>query len=176
MSTSRLLPHLVKAVAVSKPRRERWLVEELLDVLIVGDENVRVEATRFPGVLAVLSEILTPYDISRLARRLEFSFMSRLVPAVIVKEVSDLRELMETIAEVLGKRGLAEVNLIATIRGDGKKVVTEGKLRDLMMEIGYRFSRSSPTTLAVESIDRIFIVTVGTLRKCGLGCKLLVVE
>lgn len=173
MPSSRVLPQLVKAVAVSKPRRDTWLVEELLDAFIVWDEGVRVERTRFPGVLLVISEKLDPQSIVRLASRLEFSFMSRLVPATIAVEVENLNQLLEKLVEVIGGSGVHEFKLQAVVRGDGKTVVSESQLRAALEKMNFRVAGNARKVLAVESIDRLFVATLGEVRKCGYNCKLI---
>jgi hypothetical protein len=173
--SSELLPELVKAVAVSKPNRDTWLVEELLDSFTPWDEGVEVTRTRFPGVLLVLSRKLDPATISRLSRRVEFSFMARLVPAVVALHVEAKSELVGVLERLL--RGVAEdLDLIVTIRGEGKSVVSESDLRSLITGMNYRLRRGARRVLAVESVDRLFVLAVGVIRSCGLNCRLLVVE
>lgn len=173
--SSELLPELVKAVAVSKPNRDTWLVEELLDSFTPWDEGVEVTRTRFPGVLLVLSRKLDPATISRLSRRVEFSFMARLVPAVVALHVGAKSELLEALERLL--KGVTEdLDLITVIRGEGKSVVSESDLRSLITGMNYRLRRGARRVLAVESVDRLFVLAVGVIRSCGLNCKLLVVE
>jgi len=173
--SSELLPELVKAVAVSKPNRDTWLVEELLDSFTPWDEGVEVTRTRFPGVLLVLSRKLDPTTISRLSRRVEFSFMARLVPAVVALHVGAKSELLEALERLL--KGVTEdLDLITVIRGEGKSVVSESDLRSLITGMNYRLRRGARRVLAVESVDRLFVLAVGVIRSCGLNCKLLVVE
>jgi hypothetical protein len=173
--SSELLPELVKAVAVSKPNRDTWLVEELLDSFTPWDEGVEVTRTRFPGVLLVLSRKLDPATISRLSRRVEFSFMARLVPAVVALHVGARSELLEALERLL--KGVTEdLDLITVIRGEGKSVVSESDLRSLITGMNYRLRRGARRVLAVESVDRLFVLAVGVIRSCGLNCKLLVVE
>jgi hypothetical protein len=42
--------------------------------------------------------------------------------------------------------------------------------------MNYRLRRGAVRVLAVESVDRLFVLAVGVIRSCGLNCKLLVVE
>jgi hypothetical protein len=173
--SSELLPELVKAVAVSKPNRDTWLVEELLDSFTPWDEGVEVRRTRFPGVLLVLSRRLDPATIARLSRRVEFSFMTRLIPATIALHVEAKSELVGALERLL--RGVTgDLDLIVTIRGEGKSVVSESEVKSLITGMNYRLRRGAVRVLAVESVDRLFVLAVGVIRSCGLNCKLLVVE
>ncbi len=175
MPSSQLLPELVKAVAVSKPNRDTWLIEELLDALIVGDEEVEVRRTRFPGVLLVLSRRLDPVSVSRLSRRVEFSFMTRLVPALVAMEVRVREELVRTLEEMLRGVRVEELDLMVTVRGEGKDVVSEFDVREVVSRLNYRLRRGAGRVVAVESIDKLFVMAVGVVRSCGLNCKLVVV-
>jgi len=173
---SNILPELVKAVAVSKPNRDTWLVEELLDALIVGDEGVEITRTRFPGVLLVLSRKLDPVTVSKLSRRTEFSFMSRLVPAILTIKVESVGELLGALEEVLRGRPVEELDVWVTIRGEGRNVVSESYVKNMVSTMNYRLRRGAGRVLAVESVDKLFVVAVGTMRSCGLNCRLLVVD
>jgi len=170
---SSVLPQLVKAVAVSKPRRSSWLIEELLDALIPLDESVEISRTRFPGVLVVISEKLTPRDVARAALRVELSFMSRLVPAIVALEAEREEQVVEALLDILGRARVGEVRLEAVIRGEGKRVVTEAMVREALVKAGLRLAMSSKKILALESIDKLFVAAIGEARKCGLSCKLI---
>ncbi|MFN4046172.1 MAG: hypothetical protein ACK4H7_02395, partial [Acidilobaceae archaeon] len=131
------MPQLVKALAVSKPSREYWLEEELLDALMAGDENVRVERTRFPGVLLVLSERLDACEVSSLASKIEFSFMSRLIPASRVLKGPDKGEVFNIILELLGGAPRAPLRVIVTVRGYGKRIVSPGEVSSHVSSLGF---------------------------------------
>ncbi|MDM7275515.1 MAG: hypothetical protein P3X22_005280 [Thermoprotei archaeon] len=170
------MPQLVKAIAVSKPSREYWLEEELLDALIAGDESVRVERTKFPGVLLVLSERLNAHKVSSLASKMEFSFMSRLVPASRVLKGPGKGEVFSVILELLGGAPRAPLRVIVTVRGHGKRVVSPEEVSSQVSSLGFTVSRRAGRALAVESVDDLFIIAYGITRVCGLNCTLLYVD
>ncbi len=170
------MPQLVKALAVSKPSRDYWLEEELLDAFIAGDEGVKVEKTRFPGVLLVLSERLDAHRVSSLASKIEFSFMSRLVPASRVLMGPSRGELFNVILELLEGAPRTPLRVMVTVRGYGKNISGSEEVSSHVSSLGFTVSRRASRAIAVESVDDLFIVAYGITRVCGLNCTLLYVD
>ncbi|MEN2999487.1 MAG: hypothetical protein ABDH61_02800 [Acidilobaceae archaeon] len=166
------LSQLLKAVAIAKPQRERWLLEELYDLLIPLDEDARVERSGFRDVLLVLSSRLRPHEISNAAQQLEFSFMSRLVPSTSIVRAGRREELFESLEPLLPSG--RKLKLIVSLRGRGKEVVAEGELEALVRFRGNLLSRQSQEVLVVESLGEVFVISFGITRRCGLSCTVVV--
>ncbi len=176
MPPSKLLPELIKAIAISKPNRDSWLVEELLDAFLIWDESVRIERTRFPGVLLVLSRKLDPITLSKLAMRTTFSFMSRLIPAVTIVEIGTINELAGILERLLREEKIRELNTMITIRGEGKRIASESMIKNIIANMNYTVKKDAKRVIAIESIDELFTIAIGTIKTCGLECKLLIVS
>ena len=171
------MPECPAAVAVAKPRRDSWLVEELYDTLFTGDPGARVVRTRFPGVLLVYSS-LEPARLVPLFRRVEHSFLQRLVPAQrCIAEASpgDPERLVEELARLLAAAEVKEAKLLAVMRGAGKEVYGGSRsLEQAMARAGVKPSRRAHRyVVALESVDRLLVAAAGITRGCGLGCILV---
>ncbi|MCS7107127.1 MAG: hypothetical protein NZ902_03375 [Acidilobaceae archaeon] len=172
MSSGELVPQLLKALAVAKPQREGWLLEELYDLLAPMDESAKVERSEFHDVLLVLSERLQPSEICRAAQRMEFSFMSRLVPAMRVVKAAGRAELLSALQALVpsGKR----LGLMVSLRGRGKELVRVGELAEYLKARQNSLSRQSREVVVVESVGDLFVLSYGITLRCGLGCTLVV--
>ncbi|MEN2999394.1 MAG: hypothetical protein ABDH61_02325 [Acidilobaceae archaeon] len=172
MSAGEHLSQLLKALAIAKPQRESWLLEELYDLLVPLDEDVKVERSGFRDVLLVLSARLQPREICRAAQLMEFSFMSRLVPGTKVARATRPEELYRALEPLLpsGRR----LKLMVSLRGRGKEVVREEELERYVSSRGNLLSRQSREVLVVESIGEVFVLSYGITHKCGLSCTLVV--
>ena len=171
------LPQCPAAVAVAKPRRDTWLVEELYDTVFLGDPEARVERTRFPGVLLVYTR-LPPERLIPLFRRVEHSFLQRLVPAqrcVAQASPGDPERLVEELARLLASAGVGEARLIAVLRGEGKGLAAGRRaLEEAMLRAGVRPARRAARhAVAVESVDRLLVAAAGITRGCGMECLLI---
>ncbi|MCX8195916.1 MAG: hypothetical protein N3F67_02415 [Acidilobaceae archaeon] len=166
------MPQLLKAIAVAKPQRESWLTEELYDLLLPLDEEARVERSSFRDVLLVISARLSAAQISAAALRQEFSFMARLVPALLIVKASRSEEVLEAIRRV-APRG--PVRLMVSLRGRGKGVASEEAIAGSLRSAGVQLDRRAAEAIAVESVDELFVISYGITRKCGLSCTLLVI-
>jgi len=170
------LPECPAAVAVAKPRRDSWLVEELYDTLFPGDPGARVERTRFPGVLLVYTS-LEPSRLVALIRRAEHGFLQRLVPAqrcIPNAAPGDPERLVAELASLLAAGGVSQATLIASLRGEGKRLAGGRRsLEEAMARAGVRPARRARHAVAVESVDTLIVAAAGITRGCGLGCTLI---
>ncbi len=134
---------------------EEWCTEEIGNTIFPYDPNVRIERTRYPGLLLVYSK-LSPATAYSIAMRREYGFVTRIIPVMVYGETSDpsiLNKILDLVKDgerlklrvrVRGKRGLSEKlwnNTIAILK---KKNVVHDP--------------SSHTCLYVEVIDDHFFI------------------
>ncbi|MEM0497142.1 MAG: hypothetical protein QXR22_02955 [Acidilobaceae archaeon] len=173
MPPNKLMPEFIKGIAISKPKRESWLIEELYDALIPLDESVIIEKTRFQGVLVILSDRLDARTISRAASKAEFSFMSRLIPALVVLVASSRSDIDNAITRLLDGLTRNNIRLIANLRGSGKNLYSKRELTSKIESLGFKVLSRASRVLVIESIDNIVVLSYGNTRRCGLNCILL---
>lgn len=159
MSSAEILPELVKAVIVTKPQREGWALEEAYDLLILADPSARIATTAFREVLLALSAV-SPHEISRIASRMEFSFISRIVPALAALRSRNREEVLEVMRRISGGALAGEMRL----RGASKEILRGAPVA----------KATSGPRLFVEGVDDLFIISFGITKRCGLGCALVV--
>ena len=176
MSPERRVPACPQGIAVSRPKRGSWLVEELLDTLVVEDPGARVEATKYPGVFLVYSS-LRPSRIAKLVYSGYHSFMKRFVPSQFCGVVASIGELEQFLGSSLGSfiRG-RDLRLMVTLRGLLKRLGGERTIRSLLLSLGCSITRKPELVLAVESIDEVVVAALGNTRRCGPDCVAIAFE
>lgn len=159
MSAPSILPELVRAVIVAKPQREGWAIEEAYDLLVPIDPSAQVVATRFRDVLVALSSAPSQL-ISQAAARMEFSFVSRIVPSLVALRSERQEEVLEAMRRISPEALLVE----ARLRGRSKEIMRGAPLTEARR--GLR--------LFLEGIDNLFVISYGITKRCGLGCTVVV--
>ena len=170
------VPICPQGVAVSRPKRDSWLIEELLDTLVPEDPGARVEATRYPGVLLVYSS-LRPARLAKLVYSGYHSFMKRFVPSQfcsIASSVEDLEAFLESSLSRAASGG--RLRVMVSLRGVLKRLGGERAVRSLLSRLGYSITRDSSLVLAVESVDEVVVAALGNTRRCGPDCVTIAFE
>jgi len=162
----------VSGVAVSKPGRESWLMDEVLDTIIPHDPGASMVETRFKSVFLVYSS-LDPVNLARIVSAGYHSFMKRFVPALSVFRVGVFRELEDRLSSILANTNLGHVRLITALRGKGKSIASRSLIEGIVRGLGLKPSRRSSKVIDIESIDDLFIIAYGITRYCGPDCILV---
>ncbi len=175
MPPKALMPLCPKGVAVSKPKRDTWLVEELLDTIVPKDPTVRVEASGYPGVVLVYSS-LEPWRLSKLVYSGYHSFMRRFVPSQYCVRVASLGELEALVGRIASLLEGRRLRLMVSLRGFLKRQGGERIVRARLLDSGCIIDRGSSFALAIESIDEVVVAAMGNTRRCGLDCVTISIE
>ena len=154
------MPRPVLLVTTPHGKEER-AGEEVGNTLFRLDPQVEVRRTRFPGVLLVYSETLTPDRAFRALTSRFLSWVARVVPAHVVLEDPDLDALATSVAGLVKEGGASTYRVDCSFRGL-KLSCTELKRRIAeILGAKYRFEHRNPQTcLRVESVDRLVIVGI----------------
>ena len=152
------MPRPVLLVTTPHGKEER-AGEEVGNTLFRLDPQVEVRPTRFPGVLLVYSETLSPEKAFRALSSRYLSWVARVVPAHVVLEGPGLDELAEAVARLVERHSASRYRVDCSFRGlelsctELKRRVAEA------LGAAYRFnSRSPQLCIRVESVDRLIIV------------------
>ena len=173
MPGERVMPECPTAVIVAKPKRQSWALEEAWDLAVLASPGGRAETTRFPGVILVYTPDRDPYRFSIVAARGERGFIQRIVPAQRCLIMPGRTEVLEALTSILSNVKSSSVRVVESLRGESKKVVGSGVALEALRHLGLAASRTSSTILAVEGVDSIVVASVGTTRRCGVGCTLV---
>ncbi len=148
-------------LATTPHGKEERGAEEIGNTLFRLDSQVDVRLTRFPGVLLVYSERLTPDQAFRALSSRYLSWVARVVPTHTVLEGPDPEMLATTVARLVERRGGTLYRLDCSFRGF-KLSCTELKRRVAeILGAGYRFEPRNPQIcVRVESVDRLVVVGV----------------
>ncbi|MEM1873190.1 MAG: hypothetical protein QXS85_05020 [Acidilobaceae archaeon] len=171
MPSESTLPQL-RGLAVSKPGREAWLYEELYDALVAASLSSRVESTRFKGVFLIYSDA-SPREIAESIAEYKTHTATRVLLASMTLARPRREELERAVRELLEASRVARVRLILKPRGLGEGLVSERDIASMLELLGARVDPGSRAVLAVESVDDLFLITLGTTRSCGFKCILV---
>ncbi|MEM1904570.1 MAG: hypothetical protein QXP64_00330 [Acidilobaceae archaeon] len=171
MSCERALSQL-KGVAVSKPGRDAWLFEELYDSLIAVDTSSRVEPTRFRGVYLLFSSA-KPREITESILKYRTHSATRVVLASKALYSSSKTTVLSVIKELVESTGARSLRLFYKTRGEGESVISREDIFELLRSLNVFSTPSSKQALALESIDHLFIISLGNTLSCGLRCVLI---
>lgn len=167
------MPLCPVGIAVSKPGRESWLVDEIADSILPRDPGARIERTGFDNVVAIYSEVIPPHELPRLVLRMEQAFLKRLAPVEECVRPGSPGELDRFISGFLASRGVKELQLWVYIRGSGKEIASRGRVERLVRSLGIELGRGATTVFDLESLNEVFTLSLGITRKCGLDCVLI---
>ncbi len=154
------MPRPVLLVTTPHGKEER-AGEEIGNTLFRLDPQVEVRRTRFPGVLLVYSETLTPERAFRALTSRFLSWVARVVPIHAVLESPGLDELAAAVAWLVEKSGASTYRVDCSFRG--LKLSCTGLKRRIteILRARYRFEPRNPQTcLRVESVDRLVVVGI----------------
>lgn len=163
------------AIVIAQPGRRGWALEEAWDLAAtVSRGHILVKESRFPGVILLFARGSSPLDVSRAAARMEFGFVQRIVPSVSCFKASSEGEVLEKLRDVLRSlRPAGKYRVFLSLRGSGKSIVGKSRVEELLRSTGVVPARGSSRGIAVESVDDVFIFSIGIIRACGSRCILL---
>ncbi|MEB3779847.1 MAG: hypothetical protein GSR85_06420 [Desulfurococcales archaeon] len=173
MPPKRHMPLCPSAIAVSKPKRDTWMEEELLDTLIPWDPNAQIKPSGFPGVLLVYTK-LDPYQLGRIISSGYHAFVKRVVPAQRCLISPSRHDLLREIEEIVMKYRPGRIRLSTSIRGTGKTIITHSVIEEFLRGLNVVIYRKSKTMLCIESVNELFIITLGEARFCGPDCIMII--
>jgi len=78
---------ILKLVITTPAGKEDQAINEVIDILLPLDENIRVEKTKYPGVIVVYSS-LNSHDLARVLYNSPTSTIIRIVPCDVCVETS----------------------------------------------------------------------------------------
>lgn len=154
------MPRPVLLVTTPHGKEER-AGEEVGNTLFRLDPQVDVRRTRFPGVLLVYSETLTPDKAFRALTSRFLSWVARVVPAHAVLESPGFEELAAAVARLVETSGAPAYRVDCSFRG--LKLSCTRLKRRVAQILGatYRFEPWHPQAcLRVESVDRLVVVGI----------------
>ncbi len=166
------------AVAVAKPKRARWSLDELWDLAAyIGG---RVVETRYVGVYLIFTDEVKGYEelasVFKEALALyKLSFTSRVVvsrscvkargePGTIIADVKN------ALREALNDMGALTVRVIVSLRGEVKELLDRSMIESFIASLGRRLDRRSNDIIDVEGVDDMVIISWGRGNRCGYGC------
>jgi hypothetical protein len=169
MSPETMLSQCPKAVVTSKPKREWWAKQEILDAVAI-DETARVEETIFRGIYLVYSD-LSSHGIYELFRAFEYSFIKRII--IVDKCIGCSRKDLESYIRSIKNSIEDKVCVRGRLRGSCKKVLDESTVDSIISSFGKHVTRKASLCLDVESFDSFLVVSVGHVRPCNFECEIL---
>jgi hypothetical protein len=168
------MPICPQIVAIAKPKRIKWCLEELLDFATYLEG--KVHETSYPGVCLV--ELENKNDISKINESLriyKFSFAKRLV--ITYKCVKERDQLVQIIRDILNiiilLFNINSVRIIYSLRGRSKEYLTKETISILLKEYMLTENRHSHLILDLEGLDKVVALSFGLARSCGYDCLLV---
>ncbi|MEB3773486.1 MAG: hypothetical protein GSR86_00995 [Desulfurococcales archaeon] len=163
------MPLRLSGIAVSRPGREAWLADELLDTILPHDPDARVLETRYRGVFLLYSS-LEPVDTARIVSRGVHSFMKRYTPAMHTLESPSREGVEGLVYRLLEVLDASAVRLIVSLRGRGKRLGGRSLIEELVRRHGIALSRRARHLIIIESIEDLLIAASGITGSCGYDC------
>ncbi len=136
---------------------EDWCVEEIGNVLFPYDHMIRVEKTRYPGLIIVYSN-LDPLKAYNYALPHEYGFVKKIIPILYICSFSD--EIFEKVDKLVKPGERVKVKL--RIRGRrGYSRIFWRKIMEVLKSKQARHDPSSETCLYIEGVDDIIYIGKG---------------
>jgi hypothetical protein len=161
-----------KAVVTSKPKRERWALEEIWDTVFEIDYTCKVYETKFKGVYIIETKA-DPVTLAKAFMRYTHAFISTVIPSTTCIKISESERLLELLGSII-ERTLSnmKVKILLRLRGRSKNLV-ESLTRSLSKFNIVETPQYNHTFLVIDGVDDLIFISKGVFHSCGPRCYVL---
>ena len=151
-------------IVTCKAGNEDICEEEIGNVLLSYDNDIRIDKSRFPGVLIVYSKMNTN-RLYKLALSSEYGFVMRIIPIqCIIDDLTNTGKLEECLLKVASNDEVVKLHLkIRGIRGLSKDLWIKAKR--ILAKYGIKHDPRSSICIFIESLDKTLYIGRG---RCSL--------
>lgn len=148
-------------IVTCRAGNEEWCEEEIGNVLFLYNHGVRINRTRYKGVLLVETS-LNPDRVYRIVSSREYGFVEKIIPLHVVVNKIDIRNIVESIRRLVIEKGVKDsIRLHIVFRGiRGFSNILWKEVTRSLRELGISVSKKSSTCLYIESIDNFIGISL----------------
>lgn len=154
----------LKLVITTPAGKEDQAINEVIDILLSLDENVKVEKTKYPGVIVVYSS-LNPHDLARILYTSPTSTIIRIVPCDICVKTS-IKSIVKAVLNLTEKVFNSNIKFMVDCIRRGRKVESSLDVEkyvgwEIVRKYGSKVSFSKPDYIVkIEVIDEITCIAL----------------
>jgi len=154
----------LKLVVTTPVSKEEQAINEIIDILLALDENIKVEKTKYPGVILVYSS-LNPHELARILYTTPTSTIIRIVPCDICVKTS-LENIIKAAVTLANGIFSKETKFMVDCIRRGRKVKSSVEVEqytgwEIIKRYGSKVSLRNPDyIIKVEIVDEIACVSL----------------